>query len=190
MIHRYHIPIPLGTVAFTPQEAFVVGRKFGPDFNRQFVVKAQVHGVARSKGYFRENNFRSGIHTCNSIDEVREVADKMLGKHLVLPGMQANEGLYCNSVLVMEHLEIQKQYFLQLAYDAKEQAICVTYSDVGGLSGNKLRSLYPDRLHKIHLDYVDGINFVEMQEVALKLGLGDKAGTFTFLIKNLYECFI
>lgn len=57
LVHRYMIPIPLGTVAFTAKEAFVVARKFGSNFDRQFVVKAQVHGVARTKGYFRENNF-------------------------------------------------------------------------------------------------------------------------------------
>ena len=62
------IPIPLGQVAFTAKEAFVIGRKFGPDFKRQFVVKAQVLGVARTKGVFRENGFNSGIHTCESLD--------------------------------------------------------------------------------------------------------------------------
>ena len=112
LVHKYMIPIPLGTVAFTAKEAFVIGRKFGADFNRQFIVKAQVQGVARTKGYFRENGFKSGIHICDSIDEVRAVADKMLGKHLVLPGYE--QGLMCNSVLVMEHLEIDQQYYLSI----------------------------------------------------------------------------
>ena len=40
LVHKYMIPIPKGTVAFTAKEAFTVGRKFGPDFKRQFVVKA------------------------------------------------------------------------------------------------------------------------------------------------------
>ena len=105
LVHKYMIPIPKGTVAFSAKEAFVVGRKFGPDFKRQFVVKAQVQGFGRTKGFFRENGFKSGIHMCDTISDVRDVADKMLGKHLVLP--QSNEeGLMCNSVLVMEHLEI------------------------------------------------------------------------------------
>ena len=42
----------------------------------------------------------------------------MLGKHLVLPGSHKN-GLMCNSVLVMEHLEIDKQYFLAIQHDRK-----------------------------------------------------------------------
>ena len=101
------IPIPLGNVAFSAKEAFVIGRKFGPDFDRQFVVKAQVHAFGRTKGVFRENGFKSGIHVTDSIDKVREISDKMLGKHLVLPGMDEEDGLQCNSVLVMEHLEIE-----------------------------------------------------------------------------------
>ena len=100
------IPIPLGTVAFTAKEAFVIGRKFGADYKGKFVVKAQVHGFARTKGVFRENGFEKGIHICDSISEVEQVADKMLGKHLVLPESNPN-GLLCNSVLVMEHLEIE-----------------------------------------------------------------------------------
>lgn len=51
---KYRIPVPLvrikfelishfqGTVAFNAKEAYVIARKFGPDYNRKFVVKAQV----------------------------------------------------------------------------------------------------------------------------------------------------
>lgn len=52
LVHKYMIPIPLGTVAFTAKEAFVVARKFGPDFRGHFVVKAQVQGFLRTKGVF------------------------------------------------------------------------------------------------------------------------------------------
>ena len=134
LLYKYMIPIPLGTVAFSAKEAFVVGRKFGPDYNGQFVVKAQVHGNARTKGVFRENGFKSGIHICNTIDEVRDVTDRMVGKHLVLPGALNEQGLMCNSVLVMEHLKIDKQFFLMINYDRKTGQPCITYSDVGGLS--------------------------------------------------------
>jgi len=40
LLHKYMIPIPLGNVAFTAKEAFFIGRKFGSDFDRRFVVKA------------------------------------------------------------------------------------------------------------------------------------------------------
>ena len=40
LVNKYHVPIPLGQVAFNEKEAFAVARKFGADYNRKFVVKA------------------------------------------------------------------------------------------------------------------------------------------------------
>ena len=79
------IPIPKGTVAYNAKEAYTIARKFGHDSDRKFVVKAQVQYPARSKGVFRENGFKGGIHIVDTHEEVKEVASKMCGKHLVFP---------------------------------------------------------------------------------------------------------
>ena len=42
VMHKYRVPIPLGHVAFSAQEAFNVARSFGVDYKRQCVVKAQI----------------------------------------------------------------------------------------------------------------------------------------------------
>ena len=76
----------------------------------------------------------------------------MLGKHLILPGEDEN-GLMCNSVLVMEHLEIEQQFFLSISLDRKTGQPVITYSDVGGLSLPRLKQLYPERIWKILVDY-------------------------------------
>ena len=49
--------IPLGQIAYNTKEAFAVARKFGSDYERKFVVKAQVQAIGRTKGFFKENNF-------------------------------------------------------------------------------------------------------------------------------------
>ena len=112
----------------------------------------------------------------------------MLGKHLVLPKSSPN-GLICNSVLVMEHLEVEKQYFLSVTYDHKSCQPVITYSDVGGLSWTRLNQLYPDRIHKIYIDYIQGIDFRSLQQVAHAFGMPESYRA-AFLIKNLYECFL
>ena len=84
-MHRYLIPIPRGDVAFNAREAYTIARKFGHDSKRKFVVKAQVQAPARTKGVFRENGFKGGIHIVDTIDEVKDVAKMMCGKHLVMP---------------------------------------------------------------------------------------------------------
>ena len=52
-----------------------------------------MQGHARTKGVFKENGFKSGIHITDSLDELRTISDKMLGKHLVLPGSYDEAGL-------------------------------------------------------------------------------------------------
>ena len=47
------------------------------------MVKAQVQHSARSKGYFKENGFKSGIHIVDTLEEVAEAAENMCGKHFV-----------------------------------------------------------------------------------------------------------
>lgn len=65
------IPIPKGTVAFNAKEAYFIARKFRfENQNRKFIVKAQVQAPARSKGVFRENGFKGGIHVVDDIDQV------------------------------------------------------------------------------------------------------------------------
>ena len=74
-MHRYMIPIPLGQVAFNKAEAFKVARSFGTDFApRRFMIKAQVKVNSRTGGYFKENGFHGGVHTANTIEEVRDIS--------------------------------------------------------------------------------------------------------------------
>lgn len=46
------------------------------------VVKAQVLAGGRGKGKF-DNGFQGGVHVCLNTEEVRGVANKMLGHKLV-----------------------------------------------------------------------------------------------------------
>lgn len=71
------VPIPNGMVAFNAKEAYFIARKFGHDnkgYDQKYVVKAQVQAPARSKGVFKENGFKGGIHVVETIDEVKDVA--------------------------------------------------------------------------------------------------------------------
>ena len=49
----------------------------------------------------------------DTIDEVKEVAKMMCGKHLVFPSGHS-EGLLVNCVLVMEYIQTKQNYFLSI----------------------------------------------------------------------------
>ena len=58
-----------------------IGRATG--YNSKFVVKAQVITSNRKNGSFIDRPFKGGIHICDTPEEVREVADAMVGNTLV-----------------------------------------------------------------------------------------------------------
>ena len=64
------MPIPIGNVAFNGKEAFLVAKQFGRNKRVEFVVKAQVLGGGRGMGYFKETNFKGGVHIVKTAEEV------------------------------------------------------------------------------------------------------------------------
>ena len=72
--------------------------------------------LGRTRGHFKENNFQGGIHTVDTIDEVAELANKMCGKRYVSEHT-GPDGYICNCVYIMEHLDIDKEIFLQISLD-------------------------------------------------------------------------
>ncbi|MGV2481139.1 UNVERIFIED_CONTAM: acetate--CoA ligase family protein, partial [Salmonella enterica subsp. enterica serovar Weltevreden] len=72
ILRQYGVPVPRGIPAFTVQEAVEAAQKLGGPV---WVVKAQIHAGGRGKG--------GGVKLARSLDEVRELASKMLGMQLV-----------------------------------------------------------------------------------------------------------
>ena len=70
LLSKYRVPIPIGNVAFNGKEAFLVAKQFGQKKQMEYVVKAQVLGGGRGLGYFKENNFRGGVHIVKTAEEV------------------------------------------------------------------------------------------------------------------------
>jgi succinyl-CoA synthetase beta subunit len=48
----------------------LVAKGFGEKGSHEYVVKAQVLGGGRGMGYFKENNFKGGVHIVKSPKEV------------------------------------------------------------------------------------------------------------------------
>ena len=175
-------------MAYNSKEAFAVARKFGSDYKRKFVVKAQVQSTGRTKGYFKENNFEGGIHTVDSPHEVAEVAGKMCGKKFVNK-FTGPDGYLCNCVYIMEELDVEKEIFLSITLDQKKGMPVITYSGHGGQALNRIEALHPDDLHRLHIDQTKAIDIKELLVIGQNLGLGEKSHTLSFLVKNLFECF-
>lgn len=53
LLNSFQVPIPIGSVAFTPDEAL----KIASEWNGGCVVKSQVLGGGRGMGHFKETGF-------------------------------------------------------------------------------------------------------------------------------------
>ena len=100
-------------MAFNAKEAYFIARKFGPEYNRKFIVKAQIHSSGRTEGIFRENGFKGGIHTVDSPEEVQEVAKNMCGKILVCP--ESYDGFLCRCVYITEELDSMNEFYISVS---------------------------------------------------------------------------
>src|SRR5690349_8611682 len=91
LLARYHVPVPRGEVARTPDEAEAAAKKLGGSV----VVKAQIHAGGRGKG--------GGVKVAKDAVEARLLAEKILGMTLVTH-QTGPEGRLVQRILIEETL--------------------------------------------------------------------------------------
>ena len=68
---EYGIPVPVGKIATTPEQAVEAARALGGE---EWVVKAQIHAGGRGKA--------GGVKLVKTLDDVKAAAAKMLGTNM------------------------------------------------------------------------------------------------------------
>jgi len=97
LFKKYKIPVPDGGIAFSTDEAKQIADKIG---KFPIIVKAQIHAGGRGKG--------GGVKIAKSTEEIRELADEILGMNLVTR-QTGPEGRIVKKVLVEEGLKIERE---------------------------------------------------------------------------------
>jgi succinyl-CoA synthetase beta subunit len=121
----------------------------------EYVVKAQVLGGGRGLGYFKENNFKSGVHLVKTADDVKEVAEKMCGKTLITK-QSGDAGFPCNCVYIVEKIAIDKEFYLSMTLDRKAGGLTFVYSPAGGTSIEDVAEKTPNLIFKLPVDINHG----------------------------------
>lgn len=124
-----------------------------------------------------------------------EITGKMCGKYLTTdfstPSFKPNpDGYLCQSVLVMENLEIEREFCLLISYDYESMSPVIVYSTKGGLSYDRIKKEYPETLKRIPVDVEKKLDIETLHKVARDLGIPGQISNLVFLIKNLLECFL
>ena len=179
LFRKYGVPVPKGEVAFAPDEACKVAETLG---GYPVVVKAQIHAGGRGKG--------GGVKLAKSIDEVKSLAGEIIGMNLVTH-QTGPEGKDVKKVLVEQGLNIEKELYLSIIPDRATAKICVMASEAGGMDIEQVAEETPEKIIKVFIDPLLGIQGFHCRAAAFGLNLSPTSmKQFNKMLANLYKLFV
>lgn len=178
IFRKFGLPTLKGEIANTPDEAVKAANKIGGNV---WVVKAQIHAGGRGKG--------GGVKVAKSIDEVKQLAGKIIGMNLVTP-QTGPEGKKVNKVYIEQGCDIKKEYYVACLVDRHEGRIVMMASSEGGMDIEEVAAKTPHLIHKVVIDPAVGMQPFQARQLAFAIGMRDAVvnkGVKVFL--KLYEVF-
>ncbi len=180
LLKKYGVTVPQGIPAFSVDEAVAAAEKLGGPV---WVVKAQIHAGGRGKG--------GGVKLAKSIDEVRTLANEILGMQLVTH-QTGPEGQKVRRLLIEEGADIKKEYYVGIVTDRSSQRVCVMASSEGGMEIEVVAEKSPEKILKVFVDPATGLTDAEAEGLAKGIGVPETsvakaAAEFQKLYKAYWE---
>jgi succinyl-CoA synthetase beta subunit len=173
------IPVPPAEVVRTPNEAVAAFEKFKEPM---CVVKAQVYAGGRGKAGF--------VKLVKSADEARKAAEFMLSNRMV-SYQTGPEGVPVSVLIVAPGVDIAKEYYLGITLDRGRGTATLIASAEGGVEIEEVAKKSPEKVLKVPLHPLIGLQGFQARELAYKLGFTDKmASEAAKMITNLAKAFI
>ncbi|MEM7027815.1 MAG: ADP-forming succinate--CoA ligase subunit beta [Pseudomonadota bacterium] len=179
LFEDYGINVPPGKPAMSTKDAIRYASGLGVD---KWVIKAQVHAGGRGKA--------GGVKIVKSIEELESVARNMLGSHLVTK-QSSPTGQPVNCVLVSVVSEIQNELYLGMVVDRASRRIAIMASTEGGMDIEEVAATQPDKIIRVIVDPVIGLQDHQCRRIGFSLGLDNKQRSqLLTTLRGLYELFI
>ena len=182
LLKSYGLPVQEGIIAKNGDEAAAAFDKMAGNAGA-VVVKAQVHAGGRGKA--------GGVKIAKTREEAKQIAEELIGKNLVTYQTDAN-GQPVNSVLIAEDMyPIATELYLGAVVDRSARRVVFMASTEGGVEIEKVAEETPEKIIKVEVDPLVGLQPCQAREVAFKLGLKDKQiNEFAKLMTGAYKAFI
>ena len=179
LFRNFNIPVPRGRVAFNAEDALKIAA--GLD-GYPVVVKAQIHAGGRGKG--------GGVKLAKSAEDVKTLAEEMIGMTLITH-QTGPEGKRVKKVLVEQGLNIVKELYLSILPDRATAKHVIMASEAGGMDIEAVAAQTPEKIIKIHVDPLTGLQPYHCREAAFGLNLAPAViKPFTSMLGNLYKLFV
>ena len=179
ILRKYNVPVPEGHVAFTVDEAVDAAKRLP---TKIAVVKAQIHAGGRGKG--------GGVKIAKNIDEVKELAKKMLGMTLVTH-QTGPEGKVVKKLLIEQGIDIERELYLGMVLDRSASKFVMMASTEGGVEIEKVAAETPEKILKEWVDPRVGLQPFQARKLAFGLGLeGKQVNNAVKFMLALYQAFM
>jgi len=170
---QYGMPVPNNQVV---ESTNAVSDALSKLAGNRWVVKAQVHAGGRGKA--------GGVKLVDSADAVVQAVKAMLGTHLVT-GQTDAQGQPVNQVLIEEISNIKNELYLGAVIDRASQRVVIMASTEGGMEIEKVAAEIPEKILKVTINPLTGLQPYQSRELAFGLGLeGEQIKQFSLLLNG------
>lgn len=164
------IPVPLGDVASSVEEAINISKEIG----FPVVVKPQVRAGKRGKA--------GAIRFANTEEELKQHVSELLLMEL--------HGERIEKVLVEKKIDIQKEYYFSFLMDFYERKPIAIFSTEGGVDIEEVAREKPEAIIKRYIELDEGMTTYKALEILNEAGIkGSKAKPFIRVFVNLWKAF-
>ena len=170
LFEAHGVPVLAGIVAQTPDEAKAAAEKIGG----VTVVKAQVKVGGRGKA--------GGVKVAKTADEAYEHAKAILGMDI--------KGHTVHRVMIAQGADIAEEYYISFLLDRSNRTYLAMCSVEGGMEIEEVAATKPDRLAKVPVNAVKGVDLAFAREIAEKGHLpAEVLDAAAVTIQKLWEVF-
>ena len=174
LFRRYNIPTDQGVLVESKVDNLDL------PFALPYVVKAQVHSGGRGKA--------GGVKLAKTKEEAVTIINNMLGSTIYTK--QAPDGKKVNKVLITDASPLDKEMYLSLTLDTKNEGIVVIASLEGGMEIEEVAASNPSAIIKKLIPYEIGMKSYHAVEIAKALNIKkENINSFNAMLINMYKMF-
>ena len=183
ILKSYDIPIQDGVVIDNKEDIEGAIDRVAEEYQcSQFIVKAQIHAGGRGKG--------GGVKFCPDKSAAIESANNILGMNLVTP-QTGETGQKVRKIYITKAFDIAHEYYIAITLDRSKNQDVIMASTEGGMDIEKVAEETPEKIIKIWVDPILGLQDDQVKTLANGLGFGeDLLNQASDVFKKLYKCYM
>ena len=183
ILKSYNIPIQDGVIVENKKDIESAIDNVSEEYGcNQFIVKAQIHAGGRGKG--------GGVKFCPDKASAIESANNILGMNLVTP-QTGESGQKVRKIYITKAFDIAHEYYVAITLDRSKNKDVIMASTEGGMDIEKVAEETPDKIIKVWVDPLSGLQDDQVKILADGLGFeGDLCEQASNIFHKLYSCYI